>query len=68
MSEAPLWNGLDVHAFDVSTPRPLAVREGGEERRGGGGRKEGREERERGKEEVRASLNQSARCLGVRRD
>ena len=54
MSEAPLWNGLDVHAFDVSTPRPLAVREGGKrEEEGGGGRrggKRGSEEEKRRKE------------------
>ena len=48
MSEAPLWNGLDVHAFDVSTPRPLAVREGGKrEEEGVGGRRGGKRERER---------------------
>ena len=43
---------MDVHAFDVSTPRPLAVREGGKrEEEGVGGRRGGKRERERGKEE-----------------
>ena len=50
-------NGLDMHAFDVSTPRPPAVREGGErEEEGGGGRRKGRkrkEERGEGKGEGR---------------
>ena len=39
---------MDVHAFDVSTPRPLAVREGGKrEEEGVGGRRGGKRERER---------------------